>query len=188
MKKPVSLSIVDSIRVDSPCHESWEAMEGDARERFCASCRHSVNNISEMTREEAAVLLAGAGPGKRVCVRFRRRADGEIIFRKAPTAPGIGMILKRAAMIGLGVLAFLRFQSPVQAENSEQGDVYVPPHERMIMGEMTAPQLQQTPAPTVSPEPTLPCHTMGLVAPPKIEQPAEQREVEVMGKIAAPNP
>lgn len=62
------------IHIPTPCHESWEAMTGDARARFCTGCRKHVHNLSEMTRDEARTVLERAE--EHICVRFFPGADG----------------------------------------------------------------------------------------------------------------
>ncbi len=184
MKKPASLTVLDDIRVESPCQESWAGMSGDAQRRFCARCKHSVNNISEMTREEAAAVIASTEPGRRVCVRFRRDDSGQIVFKPARgVSPSI---LRRAAMIAFGVLSFMRLSGYAQAEDVEQGDVAVPPAEqRQIMGEMQIPTNLPTPAPTAAPKETLPCHTMGAISIAPRDTKSKPAP-EIMGKVAAP--
>jgi hypothetical protein len=54
------------IHIANPCHEDWDAMEGDAKKRFCASCSCFVHNIGEMTPTEAEAALNQTG---RVCTR-----------------------------------------------------------------------------------------------------------------------
>lgn len=67
---------LDVIRVIDPCDESWAAMRGDDRVRFCGVCRENVYSLSAMTREEATALLVER-EGK-LCARFYRRADGTV--------------------------------------------------------------------------------------------------------------
>lgn len=62
-------TFVDSIRVDNPCTENWDEMTGNDRVRFCSHCSKDVNNISLMTRKEAARLVRKSGG--RLCVRYR---------------------------------------------------------------------------------------------------------------------
>src|SRR5215207_5216407 len=62
-------SFIDSIRVADPCTENWNEMTGNHRVRFCSHCAKDVNNISEMTRKEAARLVRKSGG--RLCVRYR---------------------------------------------------------------------------------------------------------------------
>lgn len=62
-------SFVDSIRIANPCTESWDEMTGSDRVRFCSHCAKDVNNISQMTRKEAARLVRNSGG--RLCVRYR---------------------------------------------------------------------------------------------------------------------
>src|SRR4030095_12459952 len=62
-------SFVDSIRVANSCSENWDEMTGNDRVRFCSHCAKDVNNISAMTRKEAARLVRKSGG--RLCVRYR---------------------------------------------------------------------------------------------------------------------
>ncbi|HRI03931.1 MAG TPA: ankyrin repeat domain-containing protein [Pyrinomonadaceae bacterium] len=60
-------SFIDSVKVGEACNEDWEKMDGNDRFRFCSHCSKNVNNLSEMTRKEAA--------------RFVRASDGNICIR-----------------------------------------------------------------------------------------------------------
>lgn len=60
-------SFIDSVKVGEACSEDWEKMDGNDRFRFCSHCSKHVNNLSEMTRKEAA--------------RFVRASDGNICIR-----------------------------------------------------------------------------------------------------------
>ncbi len=60
-------SFIDSVKVSEACSEDWEKMNGNDRFRFCSHCSKHVNNLSEMTRKEAA--------------RFVRASDGNICIR-----------------------------------------------------------------------------------------------------------
>lgn len=80
MNKP-SISL-DNLRVASPCHASWEKMQGSDTSRFCADCKLNVYNISAMTKADAEAFLAKAEG--RVCVRYYRRADGTIMTADCP--------------------------------------------------------------------------------------------------------
>lgn len=100
-----TLQILRDIKVDSPCAESWESMNGDHVVRFCDICRHRVHNLSEMTpRQAAAVLQTAEG---RICIRYETTPDGSIKTRgrMAPirelTAGAVRAIASMAAVIGL---------------------------------------------------------------------------------------
>ncbi len=67
---------LDVLSVNEPCTENWNAMQGDARVRFCGLCKRNVFNLSAMAREEAERVVSEAEG--RVCVRFYRRADGTV--------------------------------------------------------------------------------------------------------------
>jgi hypothetical protein len=158
-------------------------MKGGQNRRFCDRCRHAVNNLSEMTREEAAAVLAGAADGKRVCVRYRRGADGAIQFKspRGPWSPA-RTFLRRAAAVAAGLLVFIRLGTTAQAENTEQGDVAVPSEHRLIMGEIQgSPQVLPSATPTPAATPELSTHTMGIMTVPQ-NTPTPPPAPEIMGK------
>src|SRR6476661_9732339 len=61
-------SIIDSVRVGSPCGESWEKMEGNERIRFCSHCAKSVHDLSQMTRKQASKFVLGES--RDICIRY----------------------------------------------------------------------------------------------------------------------
>lgn len=75
-------SLLDSVRVASPCTAAWNDMDGDERVRFCSQCKQNVYNLSDMTREQAEDLVRERAG--RVCVRFFRRRDGTMLMRDCP--------------------------------------------------------------------------------------------------------
>jgi hypothetical protein len=75
---------LEDVRIASPCKASWRKMKGDDRVRNCAKCELNVYNISEMTREEAAELIANTEG--RLCIRLWRRRDGTVITKDCPMA------------------------------------------------------------------------------------------------------
>jgi hypothetical protein len=76
------LTILDDIRIASPCPAEWAEMVGDDRARFCASCSKHVYNISAMTAEEATALIREREG--RLCVRIYRRNDGTVLTADCP--------------------------------------------------------------------------------------------------------
>jgi hypothetical protein len=79
---PVRSELLDNLRVASPCHVSWEGMEGDERTRHCRHCRLNVYNVSGMSRQEAETLIREKEG--RLCVRFYRRRDGTVLVDDCP--------------------------------------------------------------------------------------------------------
>src|SRR5262245_1304984 len=75
-----SASLLDLVTIDVPCHASWEQMTGNERVRFCSQCQLQVYNISEMSREEAGLLIVSHS-GRRLCGRIHRRPDGTVMTR-----------------------------------------------------------------------------------------------------------
>lgn len=111
--------LLSRMRVASPCPASWEAMEGDARVRFCRLCDLHVYNVSELTRAEAESLVARTEG--RLCARLYRRADGTVLTKDCPT--GLRAARRRAgraagaafaAVLSLCGLAFGQNKSKLQ--------------------------------------------------------------------------
>ncbi|MEK6260496.1 MAG: hypothetical protein AABP62_17905 [Planctomycetota bacterium] len=77
-----SLTILDNIRIASPCSADWSAMVGDDRSRFCGSCQKHVYNLSAMTADEATQLIRERDGN--LCGRLFRRADGTVLTSDCP--------------------------------------------------------------------------------------------------------
>ncbi len=77
-----STTVLDRVRVASPCREAWDTMPGDDRVRSCTSCQRHVYNLSAMTAADAAALVERAEG--RTCVRFYRRGDGTMLTADCP--------------------------------------------------------------------------------------------------------
>jgi hypothetical protein len=45
------LTILDNIRIATPCQANWDEMPGDERIRFCSACSRSVYNIAALVSE-----------------------------------------------------------------------------------------------------------------------------------------
>jgi hypothetical protein len=81
-------SLLDDVRIASPCRAAWDDMVGDERVRFCGQCEKNVYNVSALPREEAEALLrdsaAGETGGANVCIRLYRREDGTVLTADCP--------------------------------------------------------------------------------------------------------
>src|SRR3982750_1775133 len=77
-----SLSILDDLRIASPCPAAWSGMAGDDRVRFCGSCDRHVYNLSALSSDEALALLRET-EGK-LCLRIHRRRDGTVMTADCP--------------------------------------------------------------------------------------------------------
>src|SRR5437868_2147753 len=97
------LSILDQVRVASPCQVSWDEMQGDDRERFCAHCRLNVYNLSEMSRDEAEGFVRDREG--RTCIRFFQRSDGTMITRECPV--GLRAVRQRLARMLAGAATII---------------------------------------------------------------------------------
>lgn len=171
MSTAVSLPLLQSARIASPCPMRWEDLTptGDSRTRHCDKCNLNVHNLSGMTAQDAEALLRSAlnedGTKKhRLCTGFYRRADGTILTADCPV--GLAAVRARthraiarvAAAIGLttlatwaaaresGGVAFARTQPLTAVANYLRGAPVTPPASAiMVLGDV------RTPAPTPAP-------------------------------------
>src|SRR4051812_11443726 len=88
------------IDVAKPCQQSWDAMAGDERTRFCAHCNRHVHNLSAMRETEVADLLCRSAGD--LCVRFQPAPDGRV--KTLDYAPLRGRMSTRRWLI-VGTLA-----------------------------------------------------------------------------------
>lgn len=100
---PETSDFLSRLRVASPCPADWERMEGDERVRFCRLCNLHVYNFAELTRGEAAALVARTEG--RLCGRLHRRADGTVLTRDCPT--GLRALRRRVSRRAAAVFAAL---------------------------------------------------------------------------------
>ena len=68
-----------------PCTESFAAMPGDEKTRFCDKCQKHVYDLSARTEDEARALFREKR-GERTCVRFAKDASGNVLFAAAIAA------------------------------------------------------------------------------------------------------
>lgn len=85
-----------SLPIASPCHESWEAMNGDDARRFCGICQKDVHNLSAMAHAEAQALLREKS-GEHLCVRYSSESDGTLRFRDLVPRASLTRKVVRAA-------------------------------------------------------------------------------------------
>ncbi len=97
---------LNRIEVASPCTQSWDAMTGDTKRRFCGECRLHVHNLSAMTQTEASALLGDADG--QLCVRFFRRADGTVLTQDCvPVREKLRRRLRRLRVAAAAIFGFL---------------------------------------------------------------------------------
>ena len=101
---PAALDL-DRIEIASPCSASWDAMEGSDQVRFCGQCQLNVYDLSALSRPEAEQVVQEQEG--RLCVRFRRRADGTLLTQNCPV--GFARLRRRWAMLKSAVAACVGF-------------------------------------------------------------------------------
>ncbi len=96
-----SLTILDNIRIASPCSADWSKMVGDDRSRFCGSCQKHVYNLSAMTADEATQLIREREGN--LCGRLFRRADGTVLTSDCPV--GARAVWRRTKQLAVACAA-----------------------------------------------------------------------------------
>lgn len=109
-------SLIDSVKVGTPCSEDWHKMEGTDTVRFCSHCTKHVNNLSEMTRKEAMRLVRSSDGN--LCIRYipnpvtQRPMFAEQLLQITRRAPGIAAGVMSAS-IALSTQAYAQDESSV---------------------------------------------------------------------------
>ena len=134
-------SILDQVRVASPCNARWEDMTGDDRARFCAHCSKHVFNLSAMTQAEAEQLVHEK-EGK-FCGRFHQRRDGRMLTTDCPSE--LRRCRERLRFFGGVVIGAMLFILTGCRRPAVMGKIAAP--QRPLTGEVAVAQ----PAPTNPP-------------------------------------
>ena len=84
--------------IPKPCHEDWNKMTGDQRQKFCDHCSCSVHNLTGMNHEEIVNLREKLG-GK-LCGAFHGEKKVSTVRRVQlkPIAIGMGIGLSSLAL------------------------------------------------------------------------------------------
>jgi hypothetical protein len=105
------LTVLNNLRIASPCPATWEAMRGDDRVRFCDSCSKHVYNVSDLTADEAVALIQKADGHS--CVRLFRRKDGTVLTADCPVGIRSAVRLRLIRLASAGVVVFAMLRSGV---------------------------------------------------------------------------
>lgn len=174
MRRKKSLSILNSVNVKSPCHESWEAMTGSKITRHCDKCDQAVNNLSEMTADQAARLLEKY-QGKHICVRYSLNDTGGIRFKsRFPWADSAWRSVSLFLATGLTLLGISSLASADCTDTSKEKTSC---DSRETIGEIAPARGTQSTAPRRDNEPVI----MGGM-PPRDTTPAPAQPTPVPGE------
>lgn len=97
-----TISLLDQVRIASPCNVPWSDMTGDEKVRYCGQCHFHVYNIVSMSRDEAEALIRETEGGE-LCIRLHQRRDGTVLTRDCPV--GLLAARKRLAKLMSGIAA-----------------------------------------------------------------------------------
>lgn len=101
----------NNVPITSPCHESWDAMDGGEASRFCGVCQKDVHNLSALAEAEARALLA-ARAGERLCVRYSSESDGTMRFRDLVPMVSLTRRIVRTAFAAVMLAACTPYGGP----------------------------------------------------------------------------
>lgn len=76
--KESTLTILNNLEVQTPCHQPWNTMKANGETRFCDQCQESVYDLSKMTRKQAKQLIEEQHES--CCIRITRDDRGDIIY------------------------------------------------------------------------------------------------------------
>ena len=129
------------LSVRQPCAESWEAMRGEGRSRFCEGCGKVVQDLSLMTDRQVEELAMRAAAGEKVCARVTRRIDGELVT--------LGPEKTRAARIAQGAVLASAFAAGVPLAAQELGQTVQPAAQAEVILKEVPPEPQAIPGKAV---------------------------------------
>ena len=152
-------SLLDNVRVASPCTASWDDMIGDDRVRFCQECTKNVYNLSALSREDAEALLRAsqereAARGEGMCVCLYRRADGTVLTADCPE--GMRRKKRRLALFGAvggGLMAAGAAAAELFGGSQHTGNAPLPPLTGAVATMGEAPVLRPEVPPVPVPPP-----------------------------------
>jgi hypothetical protein len=153
------LNSLRQVKIDRPCAENWEAMEGDDEKRFCAGCGCHVHNLEAIGAVEAEKLLNSPG---RMCTRIKSDSQKGILTRDG----WVPRMLLAGAVVASSAIAVAQTTTgaPKPASVSSKQDD--------ILGERVAPTNEVTVGRGIAPK-TNPQAETGIVAKP-VPKPIEK--------------
>lgn len=124
--------LIEQIKVNKPCSESWDEMTGNDEVRFCGHCNLNVNNLSAMTRRRALKIVKKSKGG--ICVRYMENpVDKTPVFadklyritRRAGVAAGVlgaSMALSTVTYAQGGAITFTINNNETKIEAFQKDD------------------------------------------------------------------
>lgn len=128
------------IRIAKPCNQSWTAMKGDERVRFCGACKTNVFNISEMTRDEVEDLIRKTNGV--FCARLYRRTDSRVMTKNCPK--GVAAYKRKRVLVLASASAAMVYGSrllpmaTMGKRASPETGIARTPHPEPVMGDAVA--------------------------------------------------
>lgn len=163
----MKLVVLEQVRIESPCMQSWKGMTGGDQKRFCTSCDKHVHDLTALSRAEGEKLLAGS---EHVCIRMTCDSKGRVITADDLPFARVRRILRKSRLYWVyGLAAVVISFVGACGRAAVMGDVAAPkpscpPDAKQTMGKPAPPATQPTP----------PEYKMGIVAMPPQKPPTTQ--------------
>lgn len=162
------------VRIPEPCHEDWNAMQPDAKGKFCNSCSKSVFDFSNKTDAEIKNILIEYKDQK-VCGHFRKSQ----IDRPLNISINVKDLPKNISMTKVFVIAvFLAFGTMLFSCTNDQG-------QKVGEIEVVDNRQQQTTMGMALPLPPLPIDTTNTVITGDTVIEAETSCSQMLGEVSS---
>lgn len=162
-------SLLDTLRIASPCTASWDEMTGDERTRFCAKCEKQVHNLSALPRDEAEAFLRSLTTS--ACVRVYRRTDGTVMTDDCPVGvtrarrKRVALTVVGGGLLAAGALLATREEEPLSTLTAQ------------MPARLSLPTMRPQAAPVGLPGQYA---TMGFFSPPVQRAPLESPAIQAL--------
>ncbi len=160
---------MSDLHIPTPCHESWDGMTPAMNGRHCATCNHTVLDVTSMPVAQGRQVLAEVAStlqtsGKRICVRAHATPAGRLVVgRRKLLTPALVTLLACAmgGCVGEGPDLVGTSQPSVQPTTQQTplltGEPVVRPaphaHVEALQGDVCISPKVGTVAPPVEPAP-----------------------------------
>lgn len=140
------------VTIALPCHEDWDTMSLEGRNRFCGSCQKQVHDLSRMSEVEARLVVAKSATAP-VCVRYLADRHGDVLLGMLPSGfvPVANLRASKSKRAALQVGALALSVATLAACTAATGAAPAPvvPDQTMMMGEIAVdPSAQPAPSST----------------------------------------
>ncbi|MGC4039839.1 MAG: carboxypeptidase-like regulatory domain-containing protein [Flavobacterium sp.] len=128
-----------NISIPKPCHENWDAMSSQGKDKFCASCQKKVIDFTSASDRE---IVTAFQQNKKLCGRFLdSQLDRDLV---KPEKKNPVWLATATALISIVGLNEVKAQEPVKTEQRQIVGKPMPPKTDAVEFEITGTVLDNT--------------------------------------------